>query len=357
MRSVWRVVDTGLLPAARNIALNRAMLESRQANETPNTLRFLCFEPSALLGFHQNAEQELNLDFCRGHGIAIQRRITGGGAIYFDPAHLGWELYLGRGDLGVHDMPGVAARICEAATEGLRSLGVDARFRPRNDIEVMGRKLSGTGGVFDGNALLYQGTLLLDCDVQRMLRVLRVPAEKLGDKAIASLRERVVGLAELLGRQPDPAGVKQVLTEAFSRAFGVTFRQGALDTSELGRLESALHKIDRPEWVYRTDSPTSHGTMLEATRKLPAGMIRAVVAYDAPAGRIRQACFTGDFFVSPARTVVDLEAALKDIALEKLNETVAAFFGSREADMLGLRPGDFSDLVRQACRGSGADAD
>jgi lipoate---protein ligase len=356
MKPVWRVVDTSLLPAARNIALNRAMLESRQANEIPNTLRFLRFEPSALLGYHQEAEQELNLDYCRDHGIAVQRRITGGGAIYFDPTHLGWELYIGRGDLGVHDMPGLAARICEAAAEGLRRLGVEARFRPRNDIEVMGRKVSGTGGVFDGNALLYQGTLLLDCDVEPMLRVLRVPAEKLGDKAITSLRERVVGLAELLGGQPDPARVRRVLTKAFSRAFGVTFSKGALGTAELGRFESALHKIDRPEWVYRLDKPASRRTMLEAARKLPAGMIRVAVAYDSPARRIRQACFTGDFFVSPARTVVDLEAALKDIALEKLNETVATFFGSRDADMLGLRPADFSELIYEACRGARVDA-
>jgi hypothetical protein len=61
MSEMWRVIDTGLRPAAQNIALNRALLEARQANEIPSTLRFLRFAPSALLGYHQSAEQELNL--------------------------------------------------------------------------------------------------------------------------------------------------------------------------------------------------------------------------------------------------------------------------------------------------------
>src|SRR5512134_3362541 len=87
---VWRLIDTGLRPAAQNFALNRALLEARRTGEAPSSLRFLRFTPSALLGFHQSAEQELNLDYCREQGITVQRRITGGGAIYFDPGQLGW---------------------------------------------------------------------------------------------------------------------------------------------------------------------------------------------------------------------------------------------------------------------------
>ena len=47
MKPAWRVIDTGLRRAAENIALNRALLEARQADEIPNTLRFLRFKPAA----------------------------------------------------------------------------------------------------------------------------------------------------------------------------------------------------------------------------------------------------------------------------------------------------------------------
>ena len=65
MAENWRRLDTGLRPAAQNIALNRALLEAREADEIPSTLRFLRFAPCALLGYHQSAEQELDLDYCR----------------------------------------------------------------------------------------------------------------------------------------------------------------------------------------------------------------------------------------------------------------------------------------------------
>ena len=213
----WRLIDTGLRSAAENIALNRALLEARQAGESPSTLRFLQFTPSALLGFHQSAEQELDLDYCRAHGVTVQRRITGGGAIYFDATQLGWELYLHKHDLGTADMAAIARRLCEAAARGISSLGVDARYRPRNDIEVDGRKVSGTGGVFEGDALMYQGTLLVRFDVEKMLRVLRIPAEKLSDKAIASARERVANLADLLGFVPPLDLVKKACPRLLAR--------------------------------------------------------------------------------------------------------------------------------------------
>ena len=97
---VWRLIDTGLRPAAQNMAINRAMLDAHQQGAIPHTLRFLRFTPCALLGFHQSAEQELRTDYCAEHGIEIQRRITGGGAIYFDETQIGWELYLDKKTLG-----------------------------------------------------------------------------------------------------------------------------------------------------------------------------------------------------------------------------------------------------------------
>ena len=344
----WRVIDTGLRPPAQNIALNRALLEARAAEEIPSTLRFLRFTASALLGYHQSAEQELNLDYCRAHGVDVQRRITGGGAIYFDETQIGWELYLHQRDVGTRDMQAISKRICHAAATAVSALGIDARYRPRNDIEVDGRKISGTGGAFDGDALLYQGTLLIDFDVEKMLRVLRIPAEKLSDKAIASARERVANLKELLGRQPDTATIRQYFVEAFESEFSVEFREGDLTLSEHKRYQAALAEIDTVDWVHLVARPRADMPILEAARKFPGGLLRAAVTYDAVARLIRQVWFTGDIFVSPRRTVADLEAALRDLPLDRLEQRTLAFFASRPADLLGLAPADFVTVVRIA---------
>jgi lipoate---protein ligase len=347
----WQLLDTGLRPAAENIAFNCALLEARRENLIPNTLRFLRYEASALVGFHQGVEQELRADYCATHGITIQRRITGGGAIYFDPAQIGWELYLDRRTLGTGDMLDIARRICEMAAAGIRRLGVDARFRPRNDIEVDGRKVSGTGGAFEGDAIMYQGTLLVDFDIERMLRVLRIPAQKLSDKAIASARERVTNLKELLGRVPDVCAVQRCLTEAFADGFGVAFDAIADPAPPVkSKYRSALAEIDTPEWVDMIQRPLADAPLAEGLHKAEGGLLRATLVLDTARGRIKQAWITGDFFVNPRRMVADLEAALKDTVLDEYRATIRHFFDHYPVEMLLLHRDDFIRAVETALR-------
>jgi len=346
MKPCWRVIDAGVRRAAEHFAVGRALLEARGQGGR-STLRFLQFAPSALLGYHQSAEQELRLDYCAEHGIAIQRRISGGGAIYMDETQFGWELFLHQSEVGSHDMAAIARRICEAAARAVSSFGIDARFRPRNDIEVGGRKISGTGGVRDGDALLYHGTLLVEFDVEKMLRILRIPAEKLSDKAIADARSRVVNLADLLGFTPSLSEVKAKLQQSFADEFGVVFEPGELTVGELERYEAALREIDTPEWINLVDKPRSDLPILEACRKFPGGLLRAALTCDIPGGRLRQVWFSGDIFVNPSRTVADLEAVLKDVALEDIGPTVRTFFAGRDCDMLSLTAEDFIAVLRQ----------
>ncbi|MHB1173665.1 MAG: lipoate--protein ligase family protein [Sulfuriferula sp.] len=354
--TTWRLLDTGLRPAAQNIALNRALLEARQENASPSTLRFLRFEPCALLGYHQSAEQELDLDYCREHGITIQRRITGGGALYFDTTQIGWELYLHKHELGTADMTTIARRICEAAARGISTLGVDAQFRPRNDIEVDGRKISGTGGAFDGNALMYQGTLLIEFDVEKMLRVLRIPAEKLSDKAIASARERVANLGDLLGQVPTMSQVQSALASAFAEEFSVEFTPALLSSHEEVLYHSALAEIDHSDWVNLLARPASDRPVLDAVRKFSGGLLRVSVAYDRSQSRIKQVWFSGDVFISPRRTLADLEAVLRDTRVEQLALNVGRFFAERTVDMLTLTADDFVSVLQEALAQSASES-
>ncbi len=347
-KQIWRLLDTGTQPAANNIALNRALLEARQTNQAPNTLRFLGFEPCALLGFHQSAAQELNLDYCAEHGVEIQRRITGGGAIYFDTTQIGWELYLDKKTLGTADMTAISRRICTAVAKGISSLGVAAKFRPRNDIEVDGRKISGTGGAFDGDALMYQGTLLISFDVEKMLRVLNIPAEKLSDKAISSARDRVTNLETLLGYVPERAIVVAALQEAIKNEFDVDFVAGELNPIEHALYADAIKEIKDPDWIAMIDLPAGDRPTLTASQKFAAGLLQVNVAYDQVKQRIKQVWFSGDVFISPRRTLVDLEAALRDSHIDNVDAVVIDFFIQRNVDMLTLTPEDILGLIKMA---------
>jgi lipoate-protein ligase A len=175
MTKPFRIIDTGVRAGRANIAFDAALIEERQADRVPDTIRFLRFPPTALIGRHQDLSREIDLDYCKSNSIGTVRRITGGGAIYLDEGQLGWELVFHRSSLGVAALPDLAREICNAAAKGFQELGVDAKFRPRNDIEVDGRKISGTGGFFDGDVLIYQGTVLVDMNAQQMVSALNVP--------------------------------------------------------------------------------------------------------------------------------------------------------------------------------------
>lgn len=344
----WQLIDTGLRTAAQNIALSRALLEARRAEEIPSTLRFLRFTPSALVGAHQSVLQELDSDYCRVQDITVQRRVAGGCAAYADENTLGWELYLHVRDLDAGDVRGVLRRMCHAAATAISALGVEARYRARDEIEVDGRKLASAGIAFDGNALLFQGTVLLDCDMERTVHVLRMPTEKSFEAAVAAARERVTSLDELLGRPPDVTLLRRYLAEAYESEFGAELREADLTLSEHVRYQVALKEIDTADWVRLVARPLSEMPVLEAAQEFAGRELRAAVSFESATQTIRQVWFTGDLAVNPRRALLDLEAALRDLPVSRLARKVEWFFASRPAEFAGLAPGDFVTVVRRA---------
>jgi lipoate-protein ligase A len=339
-----RVIDTGLRTGRENVAFDQALIEARNAGRSPDTIRFLRFRPAALVGLHQMLSHEVRLAYCARHGIEVGRRITGGGGLYLDEGQIGWELVLGRGALGA-DLAAAAARICTAAAAGLKRLGVAAEFRPRNDIEVEGRKLCGTGGVYDGATLFFQGTLLIDFDPARMIEALRIPVEKLARRDLDDARRRVVSLRELLGRVPPLEEVTAALLEGFREHLGLEPAWGEASEYE-ERLAQRLHEeqYGTDEFVHSLDAPGN--PLHSATLVRKGGTMRADLRLERE--RVREALITGDFFLSPARAVLDLEAALRGLPAAQAGAAVEAFLAEREVQLLGLAPADFREVVESA---------
>ena len=344
MAGRFRVVDTGVLEGRFNIAIDQAMIEEHQAGRIPDTFRFMRFPPTALIGRHQALRQEVDVDHCRAHGIGIVRRITGGGAIYLDEGQLGWGLVFQRKALGATCLAGLASDICEAVAAGLRRLGVDARYRPRNDIEVDGRKISGTGGFFDSDTLIYQGTVLVDMNPAAMVAALRVPRAKLEKRQLDSAAQRVVTLRQLLGpATPGLPAIQRALLEAFGERFDLAWDSEPLTAAEetLAR-EHFRDEIGTDEFVAQVDDPASDSDFAIGTQTGAGGTVTTYVRLEGVARkRIGQALITGDFFVAPPRVVFDLEAALRGAYVADAGEIMERFFHERPINALSVTAADF----------------
>lgn len=354
MSRIFRVIDTGIRDGRRQIAFDQAMIDAHKGGKIPDTIRFLRFPPTALIGRHQALSHEIKLDHCRRRGVGVVRRITGGGAIYFDEGQLGWELVFHRATLGLTSLADLAREICEAAAAGLSKLGVNAKYRPRNDIEVDGRKISGTGGFFDEDTLFYQGTVLVDMNPADMIAALNVPQAKLAKRALDSAAQRVVTLKELLGTAPDIATIQQALLDGFADRLGIEPVTGEI-TAEEEVLATKFYdeEIGTDAFVAEIDDPAAKAETVSGTHTGAGGTVRAYVRFEGPQrDRIREVLITGDFFVTPPRTVLDLEASLRNVSSTEVRAAVERFFAGASVGLLTVAPADFIAAIEAAIAAS-----
>ncbi len=349
---VFRTIDTGLRDGRAQIAFDEALIELHKAGKIPDTVRFLRFPPTALIGRHQAMSHEVKVAHCRANGIGLVRRITGGGAIYFDEGQIGWELVLSRKRLPMPSLGDYTRAICEAVAHGLsQTFGIEARFRPRNDIEVGGQKLCGTGGFFDGDTLFYQGTVLIDVDPARMMACLNVPAAKLQKRDLDKAEQRVTTLKALLGgTAPAIPKVQEAVLLGFREKLGLTLEPGAPSEAE-ETLAKTVHDetIGTDEFVFEIDDPRG-AEVSEASLTGAGGTVSAYVRLEGAGGarRVRELLLTGDFFATPPRMVLDLEAALRGVPVAEVGAAVDAFFAASKPDLLTIAPADFRSVVEKA---------
>ena len=95
-------------------------------------------EPTVIFGRNQLIESEVNVDYCREHGIAFYRRRSGGGCVYADRDNIMFS-YITRSD----EVQTTFSAYTTAVAAMLRGLGLNATASDRNDVLIDGRKVSG----------------------------------------------------------------------------------------------------------------------------------------------------------------------------------------------------------------------
>jgi lipoate-protein ligase A len=226
-----RILDTGLAPARWNVAMTATLAELHSRDATDDTVRFHRYPACVLIGAGQDMLSAADLGYCQRAGIAVARRVSGGGAVYMSPGMLAWDVVLDRAACG-GGLDGVTREVCGGVAAGLSRLRAKARFRPPNDIEIGGRKVSGSSGYAVGRSAVLQGTILLTDETAAMAAALKLP--------VAALRERVTCLAAEIGAAPSLASVVAAITEGLTEAFDCEAVPGRLHQDEIALCEALL---------------------------------------------------------------------------------------------------------------------
>lgn len=276
-------IEHDSMDAAFWFGLEQDLLERDGLDE--DVFLFWRTRPTLMLGRYQNAAAEIDEAYAKARGIAIVRRLTGGGTIYTDPGS--WQFSFIRAE---HSRQIDFKEFVLPVLSALRSMGLDVTMGERNDLLLDGRKFSGNAQYHGRGRVLHHGSILFDTDVDEMARCLTVDSAKIISKGIRSVRQRVTNLREHLGRAVDALAFRDRL---LSHLLPDGVQRHTLSPAEAERIQAARAPLFGSwDWVY------GHAPDYQVvkSRRLPGG--RVDVRLNLEKGVIAACALTGDFFFS-----------------------------------------------------------
>lgn len=348
---VIRLLDLGLAAPIRSQTIYHAVAYSLD-KDTPDTIIIVApSNPYVCIGFHQELEKEVDVEYCRTHRLPIVRREVGGGAVYLDTNQVFMQWVFHREALP-RDIYERFALYVKPLVETYHVLGIPANYRPINDVHVRGKKIGGTGAAQMGMAEVVVGSLMFDFNFDAMSHVLNVSSEKMRDKISQSLNEYMTTMSRQLGYMPDRDATIKVYLEQAQAALERHIVPGKPTARELALAEELDTKFATDEWLYQKGSLRQSGVKIhqdinvrEVALKTSGGLVRVTArVYD---GRIDDVTLSGDFTMLPKFAAAMLERAFRGTALEvnTIRTRIEDTYRNISIQSPGLTTGDLTNAI------------
>jgi lipoate-protein ligase A len=247
----FEVVHEGPVSPWEHMALDQVLAESVGAGTRGPTLRLWEWDrASVVLGSFQSLRNEVDPDGARRHGVAVVRRVSGGGAMFVQPARtITFSLTVPTSLVVGMSFAASYEYLDDWVLGALAGLGVRARYVPLNDIASPNGKIAGAAQKrLASGAVLHHVTMAYDIDSNVMLEVLRTFRPPLADKGTKSAQKRVDPLRSQLDTP------RHEVVEALEAHFRGRYRcvDGAVtdrERTEARRL--VAERFATPQWTAR----------------------------------------------------------------------------------------------------------
>jgi len=370
MSETWRLLKLGAIDPLETQIVYEAVAIARNRKLVPDTIIF-CWPkmPLVCIGFHQEVEKEIDYIYCQKNKIPVVRRILGGGAVYLDEGQLFYQIIASEENPKIPNIINkLFAKLLQAPISTYHAIGISAEYKPINDIQIQGRKISGNGVGKVGRVNILTGNLILDFNYDAMVRILKVPSEKFRDKMISTLRDRVTTITRELGQSPDKDVLMDLLKQNFEKFLEVGLIEDKLSKQERKNLGNLRKKYLSKEWLFQTAlrhpelsqklqglSETEHVIKIadeiyicEGIFKSQGGLIRITLEIDN--GIIKDILISGDFEFFPKEDLSAMEKELIGLALNEgnLREKIEKFYETHSIQAPGTNPNDFVRTIQLA---------
>lgn len=291
---------------------------------------------TVIFGRNQVIEAEVNISYCKEHGINMFRRKSGGGCVYSDYGNIMLSC--------ISDSTEVAFtfdRFLQRLALALRRLGLDASRSGRNDVLVGGRKVSGNAFFLQPKSSIVHGTLLFDTDFDALTKAITPSEAKIKSKGVESVRQHVTNIKEELeavGRTEltDIGKFKDFIIRSFCEE-GDSL---VLDGDSIRRIEEIEMTYLDPEFI----AGRRHGRAVLRKTVVPGvGEVSAEVELDG--GSIVSCSISGDFFPLKEGFSAVLSERLKGVENNR-DKVAEALSGLRTQEyVMNLEPGMLVNLI------------
>jgi len=239
------------MTAAEHMALDQVLAEELGEGRRGPTLRLWEWaEPAIIIGSFQSLRNEVDAEEAAARNIGVHRRISGGGTMFIEPGNtITYSLYAPAELVQGMSFADSYAFLDDWVLQALHSIGIDAEYKPLNDIASPQGKIGGAAQKRLGNgAVLHHVTMAYDIDADTMMQVLRIGREKLSDKGVASAGKRVDPIKSQSGMSR--AAVIDAMVGTFRGLYGL--RDSELTADEKVRTtELVATKFTSDEWLRR----------------------------------------------------------------------------------------------------------
>ncbi|MHB0886686.1 MAG: lipoate--protein ligase family protein [Bacillota bacterium] len=278
--TTWRLIRSEPADAARNMAVDEAIMTAHGRGLVPPTLRFYTWQPAAVsVGYFQSLEREIDVEACRRAGIGIVRRPTGGRAVLHDDeltysitiaesilpgSILETYRYLSRGLLAGFGLIGLRADLTNPPSRGGEPAAAGVAPAPHGssaacfdapswyELTSGGKKIVGSAQTRKNGIILQHGAIILHLDLDKLIGTLRFPSDRVRDRVRETLVGKAGGIDEAAGRRIAPAELAEAMASGFTKELGLILVPGEL-TPEEQRLADELErtKYSQTSWNWR----------------------------------------------------------------------------------------------------------
>jgi lipoate-protein ligase A len=312
--------------------------------------------PYVCIGFHQDVEEEVDLEFCRNNGIPVFRREVGGGAVYLDGNQLFFQLIIQRDNpIAPKRIDAFYKKFLQPVIEVHRRIGLGAQYKPVNDLVIETRKISGTGAAEIGDSIVFVGNLILDFDYDTMSRVLKIADEKFRDKVRKTIEGNLSTIRRELGEQKDKQWdertLNHMMVEEFEKLLGPLTPSNKNDAliAKMKALETAMVN---DAWLFqkgkrvegRVVKVRSGLNVVQRMHKAAGGLIR--VEFTVEDGKYKSVTISGDFFCFPRDSVDRLAVMLENCSADNVSNIVSDFYQTEEFEIPGVTVDDWLRAFR-----------